>query len=399
MTTKCKVSLGDCYEVLGEDSQSKVDLIYLDPPFFTQRSHSLTIKNGRKSLSFDDKWEGMSDYADFMEKRIEKCRVALKSTGSLFLHCDRNASHILRTLCDQIFGADQFRAEIIWHYKRWSNSANGLMPAHQTILYYTKTNDFTFHKEFTAYSETTNIDQILQNRTRDARNKSIYAKDHNGKVINGSDKKGVPLSDVWEIPFLNPKAKERVNYPTQKPILLLERIIRIASNEGDLVLDPFCGSGTTLVAAKLANRNYWGIDLSEDAVMLSKERVKDCIKTDSNLLKKGKASYVTMDQRLDSTLGEINFSAVQRNKGIDAVLQQKSEDAFVFVRLQKNGEQIETGLSLLSKAMSKKGHCKGVFIVFEKTKNLFENPHNFKNITVIDAVAVTLNDLLVSTDL
>ena len=93
-------------------------------------------------------------------------------------------------------------------------------------------------------------------------------------MSNGA-KRGVPLSDVWDIPFLNPKAKERTGYPTQKPLLLLERIIGLATNEGDCVLDPFCGSGTTLVAAQSLNRAALGIDVSEDAVELTKKRLED----------------------------------------------------------------------------------------------------------------------------
>ncbi|MFM6402275.1 DNA-methyltransferase, partial [Planktothrix sp.] len=105
-------------------------------------------------------------------------------------------------------------------------------------------------------------------------------------------KKGVPLSDVWEIPYLNPKAKERVGYPSQKPILLLERIIELASNPGDLILDPFCGSGTTIMAAKLLNRSAWGIDISPDAVKISKDRLETSIKSESLLLKKGRKAYL-----------------------------------------------------------------------------------------------------------
>lgn len=99
--------------------------------------------------------------------------------------------------------------------------------------------------------------------------KSFYLKDENGKIVNASKKAGVPLSDVWEIPFLNPKAKERVNYPTQKPIELLEQIIKLTTDEGDLVFDGFMGSGTTLVAAKLLNRHYIGCDISYDGYTLS----------------------------------------------------------------------------------------------------------------------------------
>ncbi len=164
-------------------------------------------------------------------------------------------------LLDEVFGSENFRSEIIWHYRRWSNSQRGLLPAHQTILYYSKTDTYTFNEKLTEYSLATNVDQILQRRSRDDSNKSVYDRDENGNVVSNGPKRGVPLSDVWDIPFLNPKAKERTGYPTQKPLLLLERIISLATNEGDCVLDPFCGSGTTLVAAQSLNRTAMGVDV------------------------------------------------------------------------------------------------------------------------------------------
>src|SRR5699024_9228610 len=139
----------------------------------------------------------------------------------------------------------------IWAYKRWSNSKKGLLNNHQNIYFYSKSKSFKFNTMYTDYSPTTNLDQILQARMRDEHAKSKYKTDENGQVVLGKEKKGVPLSDIWNIPYLNPKAKERTGYPTQKPILLLEQIIKIATDEGDTVLDPFCGSGTTLVAADL----------------------------------------------------------------------------------------------------------------------------------------------------
>lgn len=111
-----------------------------------------------------------------------------------------------------------------------------------------------FNPQFVEYSPSTNVDQILQQRTRDASGKSVYRKDINGTILSNGAKRGVPLGDVWDIPYLNPKARERVGYPTQKPILLLERIIQLSTQVGDVVLDPCCGSGTTLVAAKLLQR-------------------------------------------------------------------------------------------------------------------------------------------------
>ncbi len=127
----------------------------------------------------------------------------------------------------------------------------GLLNNHQIILFYSKTSHFKFNRIYTEYSATTNIDQILQERVRNKDGKAVYKYNSDGDIVIGQSKKGVPLSDVWEIPYLNPKAKERVGYPTQKPILLLEQILRLVTDEGDFVIDPFAGSGTTLAAAKM----------------------------------------------------------------------------------------------------------------------------------------------------
>ena len=146
---------------------------------------------------------------------------------------------------------------------------------------------------YQAYSPTTNIDQILQERKRSETGKVIYKRDEKGDVVPSKEKRGVPISDVWEIPFLNPKAKERVGYPTQKPIELLERIIKLSTDPGDCVLDPFCGSGTTLVSAALLGRTFIGIDNNPEAVRLCRQRLETPFKTDSNLLKTGADSYRT----------------------------------------------------------------------------------------------------------
>jgi site-specific DNA-methyltransferase (adenine-specific) len=137
---------------------------------------------------------------------------------------------------DKVFGRENFQSEIIWSYKRWSNAKKGLLNAHQVIFFYSKTKNFKFNTLYTDYSATTNLDQILQDRERDENGKSVYKKDENGNVVLGKEKKGVPLSDVWEIPYLNPKAKERTGYPTQKPVLLLNQILNIVTHEGDLVV-------------------------------------------------------------------------------------------------------------------------------------------------------------------
>jgi site-specific DNA-methyltransferase (adenine-specific) len=272
---------GDCLTIMKGLNDKLMDMIYLDPPFFTNKTHRLSSRDRELHYSFDDIWDNYKDYAQFMHSRLIEARRILKDTGSIFIHCDKNANHILRFVGEDIFGKENFLSEIIWSYKRWSNSANNLTPNHQTILFFSKTANYKFNKIYSDYSETTNIDQILQKRSRDEHGKAIYARELNGSIVSADEKKGVPLADVWEIPFLNPKAKERTGYPTQKPILLLDRIIEISTDEGDIVLDPFCGSGTTLVAAKRKGRGFVGIDISPEAVDLTKLRLETLVKTES----------------------------------------------------------------------------------------------------------------------
>jgi site-specific DNA-methyltransferase (adenine-specific) len=346
--------LGDCLEKMREIDNESIDLIYLDPPFFTQSKQSLKDKSLNK-YAFDDKWENIDEYITFIKQRIVECKRVLKYTGSIFLHCDRNASHHLRIILDEIFGSENFQSEIIWNYKRWSNAKKGLLNSHQVIFFYSKTRNFTFNIMYTDYSETTNIDQIFQKRKRDGNGKTVYQKDDNGKSELIEQKIGVPLSDVWEIPYLNPKAKERVGYPTQKPILLLERIIYLASNVGDTVLDPFCGSGTTLVAAKLLDRKYIGIDVLPEAIDLSRTRLGNPVKTESMLLKNGRVAYKNQEDTILGILEEIDAEPVQRNKGIDGFLRIDGKIKPIPVRIQRNSESLEYATNMLRMALAKNG--------------------------------------------
>ena len=326
---------GDCLSELKKLKSSSVDLVYLDPPFFTQKKHTLKTRDNTRTYSFDDSWDSIEAYRNYIKERLAECRRTLKSTGSIFLHCDKAASHHLRIALDEVFGASNFQSEIIWNYRRWSNSKKGLLNSHQVIFFYSKTSGFKFNQIYSAYSPTTNIDQIFQKRVRDENGKTKYKITETGNSELIDSKAGVPLSDVWEIPYLNPKAKERVGYPTQKPILLLEQIIKLASDEGDVVLDPFCGSGTTLVAAKLLSRQYIGIDVSEDAVTLTKERLANPVKSESNLLKNGKHSYKNQSDKIVSLLEEIDAEPMQRNKGIDGFLKIDGKMKPIPIRVQK----------------------------------------------------------------
>lgn len=371
-----------------------VDAIYLDPPFFTQEMQKLASRNCEK-YSFSDKWDSMQKYLEYMKIRLCECKRILKNTGSIFLHCDRNASHYLKVMMDEIFGINNFQSEIVWCYKRWSNSKKGLLNNHQIILFYRKSPNFKFHTMYTEYSETTNIDQILQERTRDKNGKAVYKCDENGGVILGKSKKGVPLSDVWEIPYLNPKARERVRYPTQKPVLLLERIIKLVTDENDLVLDPFMGSGTALVAAKMLKRNYIGVDISKEAVQLAEQRMESLVKTESYLLKKGKNAYKNLSDRQMEILKSIKAVPVQRNSGIDGFLDQYVDGRPVSVKIQKEEENLEEAINKLNKASQKK---KCVYMILIRTHLDFMDTFEYSdcpdNLFVLDAYDLLIQEFL-----
>jgi len=384
------IELGDCLNVMKSIAKKSIDLIYLDPPFFTEKTHRLKTRDRTKEFSFDDIWGSDLAYSEFLYERIALMKEILKETGSIFVHCDKNGEHIVRAILDNVFGVDNFQSEIIWIYKRWSNSKKGLLPNHQNIYFYSNTKIFKFNPIYTAYSETTNIDQILQKRTRDEHNKSIYDIDDKGVFIHGDQKKGVPLSDVWDIPFLNPKAKERVGYPTQKPLLLLERIIELVTDQGDIVLDPFCGSGTTCVAAKLLERNFIGIDKLPAAVELSNSRLSQPIKTESNLLKNGRESYINSDQEALSLLKGIEFNPVQRNRGIDAILVEQYENSPVLVRVQKSNETLAEAASHLLKAKATK-QAKKVILIQTKESDMFVSEINYEGLIVIPSPAVQIS--------
>lgn len=350
-----KVHIGSCVNRLPELKDESVDLVYLDPPFYTQRKHSLSSRDN-KTFEFNDSWDSLEDYLSLIRSCLEECKRVLKSSGSIFLHCDKAASHHLRLELDKVFMPENFKSEIVWSYKRWSNSKKGLLNSHQNIYFYSKSKNFKFKMVYTDYALTTNLDQILQDRERSVHGKSVYKTDEEGNVVLGKAKKGVPLGDVWDIPYLNPKAKERVGYPTQKPVLLLKQIIELVTDEEDIVLDPFCGSGTTCVAAKSLNRQFVGIDASSDAVILAERRLEEMVITQSAVLEKGQKEYMVKSDSELGLLKSVNALPVQRNSGIDGFLREHSEGKPVPVKIQNEYESLEDAIEKLEKASHGKGY-------------------------------------------
>ena len=261
---------GNNIDVMKTFPNDSIDLIYADPPFYSGKKYT----DDRKGATFNDKWDNIEDYLSFMNERFLEFHRVLKPTGILYLHCDWHASHYIKISLDNIFGYDNFRNEIIWYYHRWTAASHSFQKMHDNIFRYTKSGDFTFNVQYRQHGDWikkdyTHVD-VDGRRWRHSGGKS-----KRGRKVYYDPKtnKGVSLDDVWEINRVGSTAKERVGYPTQKPEELLERIVKSSSNEGDIVLDPFTGGGTTCKVAKMNGRKYIGIDISEQACEISRNRL------------------------------------------------------------------------------------------------------------------------------
>jgi len=258
------VYLSENLEFLQKLNSEFIDLIYIDPPFYS----------GVDYKEFSDLWASLEDYLDFMKLRIKEMHCVLKSTGSFYLHCDASAMFDLKPLCDKIFKKTNFRREIIWNVgsvSGFKSQVKGWVRQHDTILFYTKTEEFTFNKQYIPYRE----DYIKKMFRYKDENGRLYRKRRGGKQYL-DDRPGNSVGDVWNDIYsyqTRTRSKEYHGYPTQKPEKLLERIILASSNEGDIVADFFCGSGTTLVVAKKFNRKWIGVDNNPKAVELTKKRL------------------------------------------------------------------------------------------------------------------------------
>lgn len=252
----------DNLERLSQFPAECIDLIYLDPPFFSNRHYEVIWGDEAEVRSFEDRWEGgIQVYVNWMRERMIEIHRVLKPTGTVFLHCDHHASHYLKVMMDAVFDRGRFLNEIVWHYTGGGRSQSYFSSKHVVLFWYAKGTDYTFNVDAVRvpYKET-----------------SGYAK---GGITSKAGKhyspnpKGTPVDDVWDIPIINPLAKERLGYPTQKPEALLDRIVLAASNRNDIVCDPFAGCGTTLVVAERHKRQWIGIDISPTAVELMRKRM------------------------------------------------------------------------------------------------------------------------------
>ncbi|RJX17552.1 MAG: site-specific DNA-methyltransferase [Desulforudis sp.] len=353
---------GDNLPILRDYIPSEsVDLIYLDPPFNSNRSYNVLFRDeGGKSAdaqitAFGDSWHWgdsadnalneliranpgkvddavqsmlgivghspMGAYLVMMAARLVELQRVLKPTGSLYLHCDPTASHYLKVILDTVFGAENFNSEIIWKRTSAHSDSKTLGNSHDVILFYSKSDTLLWNKQYQPYSNEyiKSHYRYLDKAGRKFRTDNLTATSLSGggyeyawngvtKIWRCPEKKmqelhdqgrlhytksgsveyiryldemqGTPLQDIWDdVPPINSQAAERLGYPTQKPLALLERIIQASSNPGDVVLDPFCGCGTAVAASEKLGRRWIGIDITHLAISLIRYRMKDMFPT------------------------------------------------------------------------------------------------------------------------
>ncbi len=340
------VYCGDNLEQLRKLPDACVDLVYIDPPFNSNRNYEVFWGETKEKRAFDDRHASTQAYIDFMRPRCVELARVLKKTGSFYYHCDWHASHYVKVMLDQIFGENKFINEIIWKRQSSHNDAKQgskhLGRVHDTILLYGgSAEDYTFTHQYTPYDPNYVEDFYRYTEHETGRRYRLgditapgggapskgnpcyeflgvkrywrYSKDRmdelhkEGRIVQTKpgavpqfkryldEGKGVPLGSVWDdILPLHGSDAERLGYPTQKPLKLLERILEISTNENDIVLDAFCGCGTALVAAQKLNRQWIGIDISPTACRVMAKRLRDAcgLPEDEALWKAGRGFIV-----------------------------------------------------------------------------------------------------------
>lgn len=298
--------LGDNLPVMRRMNSALIDLIYLDPPFNSNRKYKQPIGDGGMREVFKDVWRetdldkaecarladahpalyaviqaareahggSMFSYLLMMAPRLIECRRLLKETGSIYLHCDPTASHYLKMMMDAIFGQQNFRNELVWCYEKPRPSKHKWRANHDYILFYVNGEGNTFNTQRVA----TKDGKFEMRKPFKRPDGTIWTPKEPGKAA------GSWWADIPSFATAM-SAKERSGYPTQKPEALLERIIKASSNEGDVVFDPFCGCATTLVAAEKLKRKWIGIDVSpQSAKQIKKRMIKLAIEREENEL-------------------------------------------------------------------------------------------------------------------
>ncbi len=251
-------------DALVREREASVALAYLDPPFDTGRvfeTQGRLAAGDGKTVAYDDRWSDRAEWLEALASRLARIRELLAPHGCVVVHVDPRTSHYVKVLMDELFGEENFVSEIIWRYRRWPAKTRNFQRVHDVMLRYRK--DARCEGRWNPLYE----DLAPSTKATWGTRKQRAVVDANGKRLRSTtedvESKGVPMGDVWDIGVVAPVAKERTGYPSQKPESLLSRLITSLTDEGDLVLDPYAGSGTTAAAAWKLGRRFVTMDAGE----------------------------------------------------------------------------------------------------------------------------------------
>jgi DNA modification methylase len=463
---------GDCFDQLRKLPDACVDLIYIDPPFNSNRNYEVFWGETKEKRAFEDRHESTKAYIEFMRPRCVELARVLKKTGSFYYHCDWHASHYVKIMLDQIFGENNFQSEIIWHRTLSKGlSFAGFSNNHDTIFYYGGGAKLTFNRPYNPY-DPENLDaktsskychrdpdgrlfqlDNLTNPNPDRPNLTYeflgvkrvwrWTKDRmeeayeQGIVVQPSpgsvprlkryldEQEGRPIDTVWnDIPPLNSQAKERLGYPTQKPLALLDRIIRASSNEGDIVLDAFCGCGTAIVKAQRLARQWIGIDISPTACRVMADRMrKDCKLLEGEKAWREGNGFIVRDLPWTEAqlrkippfefenwaviaLGGIKNKAQVGDMGIDgriypvSVTPKTAKDTFDFmdqwypIQVKQKDKAGRPDIDSFEAVMARENRTKGFFISFDFTSDALSEVSSFFRKSGRVIVPLTVREIL-----
>lgn len=444
---------GDNLEILSKFPDKSVDLVYADPPFFTNKYYEVIWHDGAEKRAYEDRWlGGIEHYISWMEPRIRECQRILKDTGSMYLHCDWHANYKLREIMGNIFGENNFRNEIIWKRHVMVSSVKGgkinsFSQKTDTILFFSKTKKNTFNVQYEKLDDASqrfnNVEIetgrrfetqplildgneprklkfpiktiVLPSGKRFAWNQSTL--DARLKknpycvywTVNGIPRQkkyedefvGQPISNIWtDITVITSSSKERLGYPTQKPLALLERIINASSNRGEIILDPFCGCGTTIVASQKLKRRWIGIDISPTACKLMQKRLRIALSANAQIIRgKVDLKYVRKLHPfefqnwvvVDKFLGKVS-DRKSGDMGIDGWTPQITGGYPIQVK-QSDGVGREV-VDKFQPAMNRVKKKKGYIVAFSFSKGAYEEVARVKNHEGLEIILRTVSDLL-----
>lgn len=438
------IQCADNLTALSQMPEQCVDLVYLDPPFFSNRIYEVIWGDEAEVRSFEDRWEGgVNVYLDWMEARLRHLHRVLKPSGSLYLHCDQAAGHYLKIALDKIFGHRNFRNEVIWQRTATKGDARRKFPAiHDTILGYQRTKDAYFeparrppdekykarfsyddqdgrgayriapldspnlrpnltyeYKGYAPPAKGWRVNRELMAEL-DAEGRLAFPAKPGGRIGRKhylNEQEWPIVGDVWtDIPPLQAASAERLGYPTQKPEALLERLILSACPADGIVLDPFCGCGTTIAVAERLKRQWIGIDVSPQAIEIMKLRVNKLGATPKII---GVPTNVVELRQLGPF--EFQHWIVQRVMGTQSPrkVADMGIDGYSFLEnapIQvKQSERVgRPEIDKFETAVERNGNDKGYVVAFTFTKGAYEEAARAKRDKNIEIILVTVEDVV-----